>query len=259
VATPLLSKDLEVSLRFALVEAKRMRHEYLTLEHLLLAMLQDKRTGEVLSACGANIERMRKKLQKYLEDNVAKFLDGSKAELHQTVGVERVLHRAAIHALATEQKFIDGGDVLVELYREADSYAGHCLEEESIQQLDILKFVAHGTGKEVAGEPAVLALIAKAPSSYRAVSERLHALVLRSAPGLQPSVRSGEPWYAKDGKWVCFFGWGPSFMTFGLSEEAHLARAEGSPHQLLECAWYFTALDEATEAKLSEIVRKAAS
>jgi hypothetical protein len=257
VATPLLSKDLQVSLRFALTEATRMRHEYLTLEHVLLAMLQDKRSRDVLDACGANTERMRLKLGKYLEDNVGKVPDGS--ELRQTVGVERVLHRAAIHALAAEQKVIDGGDVLIAMYREADSYAGHCLQEESIQQFDILNFISRGTSKEVAGEAAVLTLIAKAPSSYRAMSERLHALILRSAPGLEPSVRDGEPWYAKDGKWVCFFGWGPSYMTFGLGEQAHLARAEGSPHQLLECAWYFNTLDEVTEAKLSEIVRRAAS
>jgi hypothetical protein len=195
----------------------------------------------------------------YLKDNVGKLFEGSNAELHQTVGVERVLHRAAIHALAAEQKIIDGGDVLIALCREADSYAALCLQEEGIQQLDILNFISHGAIKEVPGEAAVLALIAKAPLSYRAVSERLHALILRSAPGLDPGVRAGEPWYAKDGKWVCFFGWGPSYMTFGLAEEANLAHEESAPHQLLECAWYFTALDEGTEAKLTEIVRRAAS
>jgi ATP-dependent Clp protease ATP-binding subunit ClpA len=153
VATPLLAKELQASLRFALTEAKRRRHEYLTLEHVLLAMLKDKRTRDVLKACGANLERVRQKLEKYLDD-VEKLPAGSEAELHQTVGVERVLHRAAIHALSAEQKEIDGGDVLVAMYREADSYAAFCLQEEGIQQLDILNFISHGVSKDEEGEGA---------------------------------------------------------------------------------------------------------
>jgi ATP-dependent Clp protease ATP-binding subunit ClpA len=76
-----------------------MRHEYLTLEHLLLALLKDKRTGDVLEACGAHMGRMRQKLGKDLEENVGKLAERSKAQLRQTLGVERALNRAAIHAL----------------------------------------------------------------------------------------------------------------------------------------------------------------
>jgi hypothetical protein len=108
------------------------------------------------------------------------------------------------------------------------------------------------------GEAAVLAKIAAMRAPYRAMGERLHALILRSAPALQPTVYYGMPWYAKDGKRVCFFR-ADKYMTFGLTEEANLTCGEGAPHQLLEAAWYITALDDATEAKLSAIVRKAAS
>ena len=108
------------------------------------------------------------------------------------------------------------------------------------------------------GEAAVLAKIAAMPAPYRAMGERLHALILRSAPALQPTVYYGMPWYAKDGKRLCFFR-ADKYMTFGLTEEANLTREEGAPHQLLDCAWYFAVLDDATEAKLSAIVRKAAS
>ena len=108
------------------------------------------------------------------------------------------------------------------------------------------------------GEAAVLAKIAAMPPPYRAMGERLHALILRSAPALQPTLYYGMPWYAKDGKRLCFFR-ADKYMTFGLTEEANLTREEGAPHQLLDCAWYFAALDDATDAKLSAIVRKAAS
>jgi len=107
------------------------------------------------------------------------------------------------------------------------------------------------------GEAAVLAKIAAMAAPYRAMGERLHALILRSAPALQPTSYYGMPWYAKDGKRVCFFR-ANKYMTFGLTEEANLTREEGAPHQLLASAWYFTALDDPTEAKLYAIVRKAA-
>jgi hypothetical protein len=109
------------------------------------------------------------------------------------------------------------------------------------------------------GEAAVLAKIAAMPASYSAMGERLHALILRSAPALQPAVWYGMPGYAKDGKTVCFFRADKKYMTFGFTQEANLTRQEGAPHQLIESAWYFAALDDATEAKLSAIVRKVAS
>ncbi len=92
------------------------------------------------------------------------------------------------------------------------------------------------------------------------MGERLHALILRSAPALQPRVWYGMPGYAKtkDSPVICFFR-ADEYMTFGLTEKANFSREEGAPHQLLESAWFFTALDDATEAKLAAIVRKAAS
>jgi hypothetical protein len=108
------------------------------------------------------------------------------------------------------------------------------------------------------GEAAVLAKIALMPAPFAALGERLHALLLRSAPALQPAVWYGMPGYAKDGKTVCFFRADKKYMTFGFTQEANLTCEEGAPHQLIESAWYFTALDDATEAKLSGIVRKVA-
>jgi hypothetical protein len=107
------------------------------------------------------------------------------------------------------------------------------------------------------GEAAVRAKIAAMPAPYRAMGERLHALIRRSAPALRPTVWYGMPGYAKDGPCVCFFR-ADKYMTFGLTENANFSRAEGAPDQLMGCAWFFTALDDATEAKLCDIVRQAA-
>jgi hypothetical protein len=96
------------------------------------------------------------------------------------------------------------------------------------------------------------------PAAKKLVGERLHALILRSAPALQPTTFYGMPGYAKDDRTVCFFRADKKYMTFGFTQEANLTREEGAPHQLIESAWYFTALDDATEAKLSAIVRKVA-
>ena len=107
-------------------------------------------------------------------------------------------------------------------------------------------------------EAAVLEKIAAMPAPFSAMGERLHALILRSAPALKPTVWYGMPGYAKDGKTVCFFRADKKYMTFGFTQEANLTIEEGAPHQLIESAWYFTALDDATEARLSAIVRKVA-
>lgn len=106
-------------------------------------------------------------------------------------------------------------------------------------------------------EAAVLEKIAAMPAPYREMGERLHALIRRTAPALEPRLWYGMPAYAKDGKVICFFRV-DTYMTFGLTEDASLAPEEGESHLLMGSAWFFTALNEATEAKLADIVRRAA-
>lgn len=117
---------------------------------------------------------------------------------------------------------------------------------------------ASPAAKKAGGESALLEKVAAMPAPYREMGERLHALILRSAPTLQPTLWYGMPAYATNGKVICFFRV-DKYMTFGLSENANHALEEGARHQLRESAWFFNALDDATEAKLSTIVRKAAS
>ncbi|MFY0580764.1 ATP-dependent Clp protease ATP-binding subunit ClpA [Cystobacter fuscus] len=148
MAGPLIAKALQDSFRNALEEARRMRHEYLTLEHLLLALTKDTRTREVLKSCGAQVKRLQERLESFLEETVERLPEGVEAEPQQTIGVERVLHRAAMHALSAEQKFIDGGDVLVALFHEQESHALYLLQQEGITRLDLLNFISHGISKD---------------------------------------------------------------------------------------------------------------
>jgi len=157
VAGPLIAKELQTSFRNALEEARKMRHEYLTLEHLLLALTKDGRTHEVLKACGANVKRLQERLESFLEETVERLPEDAEAEPQQTIGVERVLHRAAMHALSAEQKVIDGGDILVAMFREEESHALYVLQQEGVTRLDLLNYISHGISKDGAssegGEP----------------------------------------------------------------------------------------------------------
>ncbi|XXF76854.1 ATP-dependent Clp protease ATP-binding subunit ClpA [Myxococcaceae bacterium GXIMD 01537] len=154
MAGPQIAKELQHSFRNALDGAQRMRHEYLTLEHLVLALTQDARTREVLKGCGANVKRLQEQLEAFLKETVERLPEGVEAEPQQTIGVERVLHRAAVHALSADQKVIDGGDILVALFREEESYALYLLQQEGVTRLDLLNYISHGISKEDEGEGA---------------------------------------------------------------------------------------------------------
>ncbi len=106
-------------------------------------------------------------------------------------------------------------------------------------------------------EAGLLAKIAAMPEPWAGFAERLHSLITRSAPALRPTVWYGMPAYAKDGKTVCFFRADKKYMTFGFTQDANLRPEEGAPDQLIGSAWYFTGLDDATEARLSAIVHRA--
>ena len=108
--------------------------------------------------------------------------------------------------------------------------------------------------KQARDEAEVLAWIAALPESHRAIGERMHALILRSAPELRPRLWYGMPGYAKDGPVLCFFR-RDKYMTFGLTEKAHFAVAEDVPHRLMPASWFFDDLDEATETRIAAIVQ----
>jgi hypothetical protein len=114
-------------------------------------------------------------------------------------------------------------------------------------------------GSNTEPEAAVIAKIAAMPEHYRALAGRIHALVLRAVPELQPTLWYGMPAYMKSGVRICFFRADKKYVTFGLTPEANHARAAHTKDYLLPSAWYLEELDDATEARLADIVRKAAT
>ena len=144
MSSPMIARELQATLRKAYDEAQRMRHEYVTLEHLLLALLDDPKAQKALEACGVNRGRLRKRLYTFFDESVAKLPEDVDTEPHQTLAVERVLQRAAIHAISSEMKVIDGANVLVQLFYERESQAVYFLDQEGVQQFDLKRFVSHG-------------------------------------------------------------------------------------------------------------------
>jgi len=147
MAAPMIAKDLQATFRLAFEEATRRRHEYLTLEHLLWALCSDPNASKAIKACGADTERIRGKIDGYLDETIERLPEGAEAEPQQTAAIERVIQRAAIHVLSSDQKVIDGGNVLVAIFREDKSFALYVLQEEGVSRLDVINFLSHGATK----------------------------------------------------------------------------------------------------------------
>jgi ATP-dependent Clp protease ATP-binding subunit ClpA len=143
-----LAEELRVALSRAMDEATRRRHEYLTLEHVLLALLHDPETADVLAACGADLKKLEKDLEKYLEEEVDK-LPSTKLEAPiQTLAFQRVLQRAAMQVQHSGKDTLNGAAVLIELFREPESFAVHLLEKQGVTRLSVTSFVSHGIRKD---------------------------------------------------------------------------------------------------------------
>jgi ATP-dependent Clp protease ATP-binding subunit ClpA len=152
---PTVTKELQNALRTAVTEAERMRHEYVTLEHVLLAFLADAWTKKALKSCGANVSRLEKALRRFLEENMDRVPADEPLEVQQTLGVNRVLQRAAVHAISAEQKIIDVGSVLIAMFREEESHALYLLQEEGVSRLDLINYYSHGIEKEGASRDSL--------------------------------------------------------------------------------------------------------
>ena len=153
----MISKDLETTLNFALKEAKRRRHEYVSLEHLLYALLRDPDGKSAIIACGGDIEKLNKALEEFFDGQMEKLPAGLDRDPQQTLSFHRVLQRAVIHAQSAERKEVNGANLLIAMFREADSYAVYLLEEQGITRFDLVNYVSHGVSKVGGGEdePAI--------------------------------------------------------------------------------------------------------
>ncbi|RME04762.1 MAG: ATP-dependent Clp protease ATP-binding subunit ClpA [Deltaproteobacteria bacterium] len=152
MSSPLIPKALRRCLLEAHEEARRRRHEFVTLEHLLYVLIQEERTCEILSACGADLRGLHRDLDNHLERHIEKLPKRKRVEPEQTVGVRRVLARAILHAESSEQSELDLGDILAAYFEENDSYARYLLEAQGISRLDVLNYISHGIPKEDAQE-----------------------------------------------------------------------------------------------------------
>ena len=145
----MIAKELEATFNLAVDDARRRRHDLVCLEHVLLALLKNQYAIEVLTACGGDLKALARDLETFLAtlDTVP---DDKEFEMEQTMGVTRVLRRAAVHVQSSGKKEIDAGDVLAAMYREPESHAVFLLEKQGVTRLDILDFISHGVSK--AGE-----------------------------------------------------------------------------------------------------------
>ncbi|HET6279334.1 MAG TPA: AAA family ATPase, partial [Polyangia bacterium] len=143
----MLSPELEGVIRRALDDATRRGHEFSGLEHLLLALLGDEKTAEVVKHCGGSVKRIQDKLETFLEAEIKPLPEDQRDRAHPTLGFARVVQRAVNHVIGAGKDEANGPNVLVALYSEPDSHAVVFLQEEGISRLDVVSYISHGISK----------------------------------------------------------------------------------------------------------------
>jgi ATP-dependent Clp protease ATP-binding subunit ClpA len=151
----MIAQELEVSLHMAFVEARQQRHEFITVEHLLLALLDNPSASEVLKACAANIDDLRKSLAQFIKENTPTVGGSDEVDTQPTLGFQRVIQRAIMHVQSTGngKKEVTGANVLVAIFGEKDSHAVYYLHQQGVTRLDVVNFIAHGIKKSEPPEP----------------------------------------------------------------------------------------------------------
>ena len=152
----MIAQELEVSLHMAFVEARQQRHEFITVEHLLMALLDNPSAAEVLRACSANIDDLRKSLSGFIKENTPTVGGNEEVDTQPTLGFQRVIQRAIMHVQSTGsgKKEVTGANVLVAIFGEKDSHAVYYLHQQGVTRLDVVNFIAHGIKKSDPPEPA---------------------------------------------------------------------------------------------------------
>src|SRR3989337_2602960 len=143
----MIAQELEVSLHMAFVEARQKRHEFITVEHLLLALLDNPTAAEVLRACAANIEELRKQLAEFISAHTPTVAGTEEIDTQPTLGFQRVIQRAILHVQSSGKKEVTGANVLVAIFGEKDSHAVYFLHQKGVTRLDVVNFIAHGITK----------------------------------------------------------------------------------------------------------------
>lgn len=152
----MIAQELEVSLHTAFVEARQARYEFITVEHLLLALLDNPSASDVLRACNANLDDLRKMLGDFIRDNTPVVPGTADVDTQPTLGFQRVIQRAIMHVQSSSngKKEVNGANVLVAIFGEKDSHAVYFLHQQGVTRLDVVNYISHGVRKNVQQEPA---------------------------------------------------------------------------------------------------------
>jgi len=143
----MIAQELEVSLHMAFMDARQKRHELITVEHLLLAMIDNPTAAEVLRACGAKLEVLRTELTQYIEEHTPTVIGQDEVDTQPTLGFQRVIQRAMLHVQSSGKKEVTGANILVAIYGEKDSHAVFFLHQQGITRLDVVNYISHGVSK----------------------------------------------------------------------------------------------------------------
>ncbi len=144
----MIAQELEVSLHMAFMDARRKRHEFISVEHLLLAMTDNPSAADVLRACGANIDQLKKQLTDFVDEHTPTVPGETEVETQPTLGFQRVIQRAILHVQSSGKKEVTGANILVAIFGEKDSHAVYYLHQQGISRLDVVNFISHGITKQ---------------------------------------------------------------------------------------------------------------
>src|SRR5438045_829466 len=144
---PTFSRSLEQSLHRALALANERHHEYATLEHLLLALIDDQDAAAVMRACNVDVDKLRKSLTSYLESELENLVSDSNEDSKPTAGFQRVIQRAVIHVQSSGREEVTGANVLVAIFAERESHAAYFLQEQDMTRYDAVNYISHGIAK----------------------------------------------------------------------------------------------------------------
>jgi len=148
----MISKELSATLGFAVREAKKRRHEYVSIEHILFAILYDPTGIDIIENCGGNVENLIAALEEFFEGKIEQIPDGNEYVLQQTIGFQRIIQRAVNHARSAEKAEVTVSDILASIFLEKDSHAEYFLSAEGITRLDVLNFISHDVSKTPSAE-----------------------------------------------------------------------------------------------------------
>lgn len=150
----MLSRHLEVSLRLAMTLARQKSHEYLTVEHLLLALLENTNAANTLTACNANVSTLRSELEAYVNKHTPTVDADSEQSPQPTQSFDRILQRAIFHVQSIGGgRLVEGSDILVSMFSEHDTYAVYLLKKQGISRLELTQYLSHGQDKDEPSEP----------------------------------------------------------------------------------------------------------